>query len=250
MGCDMRISERGQITIPKALRERFGLNQNVEVEVVPTERGLLIQKRAAAEHPVDRIVRDPERSGHGMWTSTSRKSEDVDHRRRHERGAGLIELRPNRSARHTQSSGVASQRAYNDGAVAGLRHVVYAELVPALRQPAEALDGALRESQRDAVANRLRPSRIEAGMRWMRYRQAGRTAGANHGRLSDWGSCLGRRRHVSNPGSWLLCDVLSGVEDSAGVVPAHGLWARTCPEEAGLRPAPTKARPTNGITVS
>ena len=39
MGCDMRISERGQITIPKALRERFGLNQNVEVEVVPTERG-------------------------------------------------------------------------------------------------------------------------------------------------------------------------------------------------------------------
>ena len=52
----MRISERGQITIPKALRERFGLNQNVEVEVVPTERGLLIRKRAAAEHPVDRIA--------------------------------------------------------------------------------------------------------------------------------------------------------------------------------------------------
>ena len=56
MGCDMRISERGQITIPKALRERFGLNQNVEVEVVPTERGLLIQKQTSAEHPVDRIA--------------------------------------------------------------------------------------------------------------------------------------------------------------------------------------------------
>ena len=55
MGWFMRISERGQITIPKALRERFGLNQNVEVEVVPTEQGLLIQKRAA-EHPVDRIA--------------------------------------------------------------------------------------------------------------------------------------------------------------------------------------------------
>ncbi len=52
----MRISERGQITIPKDLRDRFGLTHNVEVEVVPTERGLLIQKRAAAEHPVDRIT--------------------------------------------------------------------------------------------------------------------------------------------------------------------------------------------------
>ena len=51
----MRISERGQITIPKDLRDRFGLTHNVEVEVVPTEQGLLIQKRAAAEHPVDRI---------------------------------------------------------------------------------------------------------------------------------------------------------------------------------------------------
>ena len=33
----MRVSERGQITIPKRLRERFGLNHNVEVELTPTE---------------------------------------------------------------------------------------------------------------------------------------------------------------------------------------------------------------------
>ena len=51
----MRISERGQITIPKHLRDRFGMNHNVEVEITPTERGLLIQKRTAAEHPVDRV---------------------------------------------------------------------------------------------------------------------------------------------------------------------------------------------------
>ncbi|WP_420633774.1 AbrB/MazE/SpoVT family DNA-binding domain-containing protein [Candidatus Palauibacter sp.] len=51
----MRISERGQITIPKPLRDRFGMNHNVEVELVPTEGGLLIRKRAAAEHPVDRV---------------------------------------------------------------------------------------------------------------------------------------------------------------------------------------------------
>lgn len=51
----MRISERGQITIPKRFRERFGLNKDVEVEITPTDRGLLIQKRAAAQHPVERV---------------------------------------------------------------------------------------------------------------------------------------------------------------------------------------------------
>ena len=52
----MRISERGQITIPKTLRDRFGLHHNVEVEISPTEKGLLIQKRTAAMHPVDRFA--------------------------------------------------------------------------------------------------------------------------------------------------------------------------------------------------
>ncbi len=51
----MRISERGQITIPKPLRERFGLNHNAEVEITPTERGLLTHKPATAKHPVERI---------------------------------------------------------------------------------------------------------------------------------------------------------------------------------------------------
>ncbi len=51
----MRISERGQITIPKRLRDRFGMTKDVEVEITPTEHGLLIQKRSAAQHPVERI---------------------------------------------------------------------------------------------------------------------------------------------------------------------------------------------------
>ena len=51
----MRISKRRQITIPKPLRDRFGMNPNVEVEIIPTQDGLLIQKRTAAKHPVDRI---------------------------------------------------------------------------------------------------------------------------------------------------------------------------------------------------
>jgi AbrB family looped-hinge helix DNA binding protein len=51
----MRISERGQVTIPKALRDRFGMNHNVEVEMSPTANGILIHKRTVAEHPVDGI---------------------------------------------------------------------------------------------------------------------------------------------------------------------------------------------------
>ena len=51
----MRISERGQITIPKHLREHFGMHRNVEVEITPTEKGLLIQKRTTAQHPVERV---------------------------------------------------------------------------------------------------------------------------------------------------------------------------------------------------
>ena len=51
----MKISERGQITIPKRLRDRLGMHQDVEVEITPTENGLLIQKRTAAEHPVEKI---------------------------------------------------------------------------------------------------------------------------------------------------------------------------------------------------
>ena len=51
----MRISERGQITIPKRFRDRFGMNQDVEVEITATEHGLLIQKRSAAQHPVEKV---------------------------------------------------------------------------------------------------------------------------------------------------------------------------------------------------
>ena len=52
----MRVSERGQITIPKDMRDRFGMHHNVEVEISPTDDGLLIQKRTAAKHPVDRVA--------------------------------------------------------------------------------------------------------------------------------------------------------------------------------------------------
>ena len=51
----MRISERGRITIPRALKDRFGMNHNVEIEIMLTGKGLLIHKRTAAQHPVERV---------------------------------------------------------------------------------------------------------------------------------------------------------------------------------------------------
>lgn len=51
----MRISERGQITIPKRLRERYGLWANVEVELVEDRDGLHLRKTTSGKHPVDRV---------------------------------------------------------------------------------------------------------------------------------------------------------------------------------------------------
>lgn len=42
----MRIQQRGQVTIPKKLRDEFGLHPDVEVEFTPTERGLLLKRKA------------------------------------------------------------------------------------------------------------------------------------------------------------------------------------------------------------
>ena len=51
----MKISERGQITIPKPLRDRFGLYRNVEITMISTKQGILIQKHSQGRHPVDSV---------------------------------------------------------------------------------------------------------------------------------------------------------------------------------------------------
>ena len=51
----MKITERGQVTIPKGLRTRYGFSPDVEVEFEPVERGLLIRRKTGDQHPVDRI---------------------------------------------------------------------------------------------------------------------------------------------------------------------------------------------------
>ncbi len=64
----MRISKRGQIAIPKHLRERLGMSPGVDVEIRPTQRGLLFRKRATGEHPVDRVygILGKDALGHGV----------------------------------------------------------------------------------------------------------------------------------------------------------------------------------------
>ena len=66
----MMISERGQITIPKALRDRSGLNHNVEVEITPTDEGLLIRQRyRRAGGPRQRIITDFLIGAHALSTA-------------------------------------------------------------------------------------------------------------------------------------------------------------------------------------
>jgi bifunctional DNA-binding transcriptional regulator/antitoxin component of YhaV-PrlF toxin-antitoxin module len=43
----MRITEKGQVTIPITLRRRYGLQRNVEVEFVADTDGIRIKKRGA-----------------------------------------------------------------------------------------------------------------------------------------------------------------------------------------------------------
>ncbi|CAN5531463.1 hypothetical protein BH20VER1_BH20VER1_08310 [soil metagenome] len=44
----MKISERGQITVPKRLRDRFGLKPDTEVEIIEVEHQLVLRKRPAS----------------------------------------------------------------------------------------------------------------------------------------------------------------------------------------------------------
>ena len=52
----MKISERGQIAIPKPLRNKLGLLKSVEIDVIPVKDGLLIQKCSRGKHPVDEVM--------------------------------------------------------------------------------------------------------------------------------------------------------------------------------------------------
>jgi looped-hinge helix DNA binding domain, AbrB family len=48
----MKIMERGQITIPKKIRDRYGLKPDTELDILPVEEGILIVKRSAQKSPI------------------------------------------------------------------------------------------------------------------------------------------------------------------------------------------------------
>lgn len=50
----MKITSKGQVTIPLAMRERFGLRPYTEVEFVPRDHILTVQPK---EDPASRIAR-------------------------------------------------------------------------------------------------------------------------------------------------------------------------------------------------
>ncbi len=51
----MKIGERGQVTIPKNIREKYGLMPYIEVEFVPEETGVLIRKKSLHSSPVEQV---------------------------------------------------------------------------------------------------------------------------------------------------------------------------------------------------
>ena len=162
----MRISERGQITIPKYLRDRFGMNRDVEVEITPTDGGLLIRKRAGRassrgqgrRHPGQRGLRHRRVLGGSAGKVVTAVDTSV-----------LLHLFRTNSPFHSRSREWL-RRAYNRGAVI-VCDLVYAELVPAFPIRAS-LDAALSEM---GVALSPIDSSIayEAGLRWKQYRLAG-----------------------------------------------------------------------------
>jgi AbrB family looped-hinge helix DNA binding protein len=55
IGGTMKVSERGQVTIPKKLRDRYGLHPEVEIDVVADEDDIRVKKHTAAAHPVREV---------------------------------------------------------------------------------------------------------------------------------------------------------------------------------------------------
>ena len=51
----MKIGERGQITIPKNICEKYGLMPDIEIEFVLEETGVLIKKKSLHSSPVAQV---------------------------------------------------------------------------------------------------------------------------------------------------------------------------------------------------
>ena len=52
----MKIGERGQVTIPKKYRNRFGLSPATDVEFVEQAGQLVLKKKKQTGHPIGKYV--------------------------------------------------------------------------------------------------------------------------------------------------------------------------------------------------
>lgn len=59
----MQISERGQVTIPKEFRARFGLLPNTEVEFIPRNNELVLVRKQATQSRAIRALRGRKKTG-------------------------------------------------------------------------------------------------------------------------------------------------------------------------------------------
>lgn len=50
----MRMTTKGQVTIPQKLRNRFGLTPDTEVEFEATDRGVIVRPARSREEELDR----------------------------------------------------------------------------------------------------------------------------------------------------------------------------------------------------
>ena len=49
------VGERGQVTIPKAIRERYGLRKGTKLEFTITEAGITIKRQSTGRDPVWKV---------------------------------------------------------------------------------------------------------------------------------------------------------------------------------------------------
>jgi len=71
----MKISERGQITLPKRIRTRYGLQAHTEVEIVEIDQHIVLRKKPSRELPLG-AVRGILR-GHASGKSTEQILENL-----------------------------------------------------------------------------------------------------------------------------------------------------------------------------
>lgn len=62
----MRMTAKGQVTIPQELRERFGLRAGTEVEVVDSEGGALVRALTPRSRGAELLARLRDRADGGL----------------------------------------------------------------------------------------------------------------------------------------------------------------------------------------